>query len=173
MYQAYRQGRIKNDPTPNWYEGEIRFFDGYVIPLAQKLGDCGMLGASGDEYLSTYMRWRGPPFCPTKILTLRPSSSSILQLQNSLKPIVQSGRKKDKKSSKNGLTRCRMAQQKNTKSLTNGLPRCKTKTCRFERFQGLAGLLSRQRKIHMRLWIGLSGIVKECIIIYQLIVCQQ
>lgn len=79
MYQAYRQGRIKNDPTPNWYEGEIRFFDGYVIPLAQKLGDCGMLGASGDEYLSTYKRRLDPPLpykCTHKLPFFLDSSSA-------------------------------------------------------------------------------------------------
>ena len=52
MRQAYQQGRLKTDPTTNWYEGEIKFMDGYVIPLARKLGDCGVFGVSGDEYLS-------------------------------------------------------------------------------------------------------------------------
>jgi hypothetical protein len=30
-------GREENDPLLGWYEGEIWFFDNYVIPLACKL----------------------------------------------------------------------------------------------------------------------------------------
>jgi hypothetical protein len=32
--------------------GEIRFFDYYIIPLAQKLKCCGAFGVSSDEYLT-------------------------------------------------------------------------------------------------------------------------
>jgi hypothetical protein len=43
MYEAYR--RANNDPTDGWYQGEISFFDGYIIPLvAKKLKDCGVFG---------------------------------------------------------------------------------------------------------------------------------
>ena len=31
---------------------EIWFFDNYIIPLAHKLKECGVFGASGDEYLT-------------------------------------------------------------------------------------------------------------------------
>ena len=41
MYAAFMQGRSDKDPTDGWYEGELRFFDGYVIPLAKKLKECG------------------------------------------------------------------------------------------------------------------------------------
>jgi len=50
-YSAYRQGRAESNPAENWYEGEIGFFDFYVIPLAKKLKDCGVFGKSSDEYL--------------------------------------------------------------------------------------------------------------------------
>jgi hypothetical protein len=43
------------DPSVNWYEGEIGFFDFYIIPLAIKLKECGVFGVSSDEYL-TYAR---------------------------------------------------------------------------------------------------------------------
>lgn len=33
-------------------EGEIGFFDFYIIPLAKKLKECGVFGVSSDEYLN-------------------------------------------------------------------------------------------------------------------------
>mmetsp|Transcript_35843 Transcript_35843/g.86451 ORF Transcript_35843/g.86451 Transcript_35843/m.86451 type:complete len:310 (-) Transcript_35843:296-1225(-) len=52
MYQAYVDGRSDKDPTEGWYDGELWFFDNYVIPLAKRLKECGAyLGVSGDEYL--------------------------------------------------------------------------------------------------------------------------
>lgn len=50
MYQAYRAGRMGVDPSTFWYQGEISFFDNYIIPLAKKLKDCHIFGASSDEY---------------------------------------------------------------------------------------------------------------------------
>ena len=32
-------------------QGEIGFFDFYIIPLARKLKECGVFGVSSDEYL--------------------------------------------------------------------------------------------------------------------------
>lgn len=52
MYIAYKQGRTDKDPSTNWYEGEIGFFDFYIIPLAMKLRSCGVFGVSSDEYLN-------------------------------------------------------------------------------------------------------------------------
>jgi len=52
MYDAYRTERSKNDPSLNWYQGEIGFLDNYVIPLAKKLKECGVFGVSSDEYLN-------------------------------------------------------------------------------------------------------------------------
>ena len=51
MYFAYLNGRAEVDPFPGWYEGQIRFFDFYIIPLAKKLKECGVFGVSSDEYL--------------------------------------------------------------------------------------------------------------------------
>ena len=56
MGSAYVNGRAENDPTENWYKGEIGFFDGYIIPLATKLKDCGVFGSAGDEYLGNALR---------------------------------------------------------------------------------------------------------------------
>eukprot|EP00538_Stauroneis_constricta_P012478 CAMPEP_0119548166 /NCGR_PEP_ID=MMETSP1352-20130426/2141_1 /TAXON_ID=265584 /ORGANISM="Stauroneis constricta, Strain CCMP1120" /LENGTH=1235 /DNA_ID=CAMNT_0007593355 /DNA_START=105 /DNA_END=3812 /DNA_ORIENTATION=- len=52
MYQAYLNERSEVDPSVNWYEGEIGFFDFYLIPLAKKLKECGVFGVSSDEYLT-------------------------------------------------------------------------------------------------------------------------
>merc|ERR1719310_1085905 len=52
MYRAYTQGRAEKDPTDTWYKGELGFFDFYIIPLAQKLSECGVFGVSSDEYLN-------------------------------------------------------------------------------------------------------------------------
>jgi hypothetical protein len=52
MYSAYRSGRTDSDPSAGWYQGEIWFFDNYVIPLAAKLRECGVFGVSSDECLS-------------------------------------------------------------------------------------------------------------------------
>jgi class 3 adenylate cyclase len=52
MYQAFLDGRADQDPRTFWYEGEMGFFDFYIIPLAKKLKECGVFGISSDEYLN-------------------------------------------------------------------------------------------------------------------------
>jgi len=51
MYLAWKSGRAEKDPSVDWYEGEIAFFDKYIIPLALKLKECRVFGVSSDEYL--------------------------------------------------------------------------------------------------------------------------
>ena len=43
LYRAYKAGRLAKDPSTFWFQGELGFFDNYVIPLAQKMKDCGVL----------------------------------------------------------------------------------------------------------------------------------
>jgi 3'5'-cyclic nucleotide phosphodiesterase len=50
-YNAFKAGRCDKDPAESWYQGEMVFFDAYVIPLAKKLKDCGVFGVFGDEAL--------------------------------------------------------------------------------------------------------------------------
>lgn len=50
-YDAYKKGRCTVDPTDTWYQGELDFYDYYIIPLAKKLKDCGVFGVSSTEYL--------------------------------------------------------------------------------------------------------------------------
>jgi hypothetical protein len=45
----------RQGPTLGWYEGELWFFDNYIIPLAQKLRECGVFGVSCDEFLDYAM----------------------------------------------------------------------------------------------------------------------
>ncbi|CAJ1964576.1 unnamed protein product [Cylindrotheca closterium] len=52
MYLAFKSGRTSKNPALNWYEGELGFYDHYIIPLAKKLKDCGVFGVSSDEYLN-------------------------------------------------------------------------------------------------------------------------
>lgn len=57
-YKAYKDGRAEKDPTDSWYQGELGFYDFYIIPLAKKLKDCGVFGVASDEYLNYAMRNR-------------------------------------------------------------------------------------------------------------------
>lgn len=52
MYTAYLNGRAETNPADFWYKGELGFFDFYIIPLAQKLYECGVFGVSSDEFLN-------------------------------------------------------------------------------------------------------------------------
>jgi hypothetical protein len=52
MKMAFDMGRAPKDPLSVWYEGEIIFFDKYIIPLAKKLAECGVFGVSSDECLN-------------------------------------------------------------------------------------------------------------------------
>jgi class 3 adenylate cyclase len=51
-YVAHRRGVVSDPPWVGWYKGEIWFFDNYIIPLAQKLHECGVFGVSYHEYLN-------------------------------------------------------------------------------------------------------------------------
>lgn len=55
MYKAFVEGRADKDPSVDWFKGEIGFFDFYIIPLAQKLSECGVFGVSSEEYLDYAM----------------------------------------------------------------------------------------------------------------------
>ena len=52
IYEAFLDGLSGDkDPPEGWYKSEIRFYDNYVISLAQKLQHCGVFGVSSQEYL--------------------------------------------------------------------------------------------------------------------------
>lgn len=57
-YVAFKDGRAEKDPSEGWYQGELGFYDFYIIPLAKKLKDCGVFGVSSDEYLNYAVRNR-------------------------------------------------------------------------------------------------------------------
>ena len=52
MFLGYKAGRASNDPSKNWYDGELKFFDAHVIPLAQRLCDCQVFRASAEICLT-------------------------------------------------------------------------------------------------------------------------
>eukprot|EP00980_Cylindrotheca_fusiformis_P017442 scaffold5439_cov132-Cylindrotheca_fusiformis.AAC.1 len=52
MYRSYQEGHSEKDPSDGWYEGEMGFFDYYILPLAKKLQDCGVFGVASHEYLN-------------------------------------------------------------------------------------------------------------------------
>jgi 3'5'-cyclic nucleotide phosphodiesterase len=56
---AFQAGRSDADPALCWCEGELTFFDHCVIPLAQKLKECGVFGVSSDEYMNYALKNRG------------------------------------------------------------------------------------------------------------------
>ena len=39
-------------PVDFWYDGELGFFDNYILPLAKKLDTCKVFGVSSDECLN-------------------------------------------------------------------------------------------------------------------------
>ncbi len=45
--QHHHHGNNERHPAQNWYESQIGFFDGYVIPLAKRLDACGAFGMGG------------------------------------------------------------------------------------------------------------------------------
>jgi hypothetical protein len=51
LYRAYKCGRFAKNPVNVGYDGELGFFDYYIIPLAHKLKECGVFGVSSFEYL--------------------------------------------------------------------------------------------------------------------------
>ncbi|CAB9500805.1 Receptor-type guanylate cyclase gcy [Seminavis robusta] len=58
VYSAYIAGRSEQDPSRFWYQGEIGFFDNYVIPLAKKLKESNVFGVSSDECLNWALKNR-------------------------------------------------------------------------------------------------------------------
>lgn len=52
MSKAFKEGRMGKDPAEFWYNGELGFFDNYIIPLAKKLKECNVFGVSSDEMLN-------------------------------------------------------------------------------------------------------------------------
>merc|ERR1711935_1175854 len=51
-YVAWLNGHLETDPSVDWYRGEIWFFDNYIIPMAEKLYQCGVFGVSYHELLT-------------------------------------------------------------------------------------------------------------------------
>ena len=50
--ESFKAGRGESDPACDWYEGELAFFDNFVVPLAVKLQESGVFGAASEEYVN-------------------------------------------------------------------------------------------------------------------------
>ena len=95
-YQAYKDGRTATNPATNWYQGELGFFDFYIIPLAKKLKRCGVFGVASDEYLNYAVRnrkeWhdRGQHVVEEMIQAIAPiqPASSSLHTETEAKPLT-------------------------------------------------------------------------------------
>jgi 3'5'-cyclic nucleotide phosphodiesterase len=87
LYDAFASDRTDKDPTLGWYEGELWFFDNYIIPLAQKLRECGVFGVSCDEFLDYAMdnrlEWE------TKGREIVRNSTASLKLRQVEEPTIQ------------------------------------------------------------------------------------
>ncbi|KAL3936731.1 MAG: hypothetical protein SGARI_002432, partial [Bacillariaceae sp.] len=58
MYQAYHVGRADVDPSTQWYNAEIAYFDKFLLPLLSRLKDSGVFGGFGEAYLRNAMENR-------------------------------------------------------------------------------------------------------------------
>eukprot|EP00980_Cylindrotheca_fusiformis_P002014 scaffold444_cov109-Cylindrotheca_fusiformis.AAC.11 len=58
MYDAFLEGRAEKDPSDGWYQGELWFFDNWVVPLAQDLKKCGLLDVVSDQLIKQARRNR-------------------------------------------------------------------------------------------------------------------
>jgi len=50
LHTARSAGRLPFDPSVNWYENQIGFFNHYILPLAGKMKSCGVLGTTGEVF---------------------------------------------------------------------------------------------------------------------------
>lgn len=57
MLHSFLEGK-GDDPAPSWFQGQISFFDGYIIPLAKKLQQSGAFAASGEMFLNCVLENR-------------------------------------------------------------------------------------------------------------------
>jgi 3'5'-cyclic nucleotide phosphodiesterase len=51
-FLSYKAGRANSNPTEDWYEGELKFFDGHIVPLVKKLCECQVFRASAEICLA-------------------------------------------------------------------------------------------------------------------------
>lgn len=102
MYKAYKVGRSAKNPAEFWYDGEIGFFDFYIIPLSKKLRDCGVFGISSDENLSYALanraEWvaRGKEVVASMLEELELDASNGSALQADFPPDIEVGIMEDK-----------------------------------------------------------------------------
>jgi len=77
LLHAFMTGRIGFDPSAGWYENQIGFYKGYIIPLAEKLQRCGVFGDRGAVFVdcakTNLRRWtvEGPDISNIMVSSVR------------------------------------------------------------------------------------------------------
>lgn len=85
LYLAYLNGRMEKNPSDFWYEGELGFFDFYIIPLTRKLKECGVFGVSSGEFLNYALNNRAEWMEKGKLVTAE--LADLVQKKYGEKPI--------------------------------------------------------------------------------------
>ena len=49
LYQAFESGRTKEDPSADWFQKSLQYFDDHVIPLCKDMQALGVFGKCADE----------------------------------------------------------------------------------------------------------------------------
>jgi len=49
---AFHSGHARKEPSEDWYDGELTFFDEVVIPLATRIKESGFFGDDAEEFLN-------------------------------------------------------------------------------------------------------------------------
>jgi hypothetical protein len=77
LLHAFVIGRNGFDPSAGWYENQIGFYKGYIIPLAEKLERCGVFGDKGSVFVEcarvNLQRWTedGSEISKTMVASIR------------------------------------------------------------------------------------------------------
>eukprot|EP00980_Cylindrotheca_fusiformis_P012781 scaffold3128_cov90-Cylindrotheca_fusiformis.AAC.2 len=77
MYAAFRDGRAEKDPSESWYQGELWFFDNWVLPLTHSLKRSGALNIISEQLLEqasqNRLRWEreGQEVCEAMMMAAK------------------------------------------------------------------------------------------------------
>lgn len=52
VFSAFESGRMKKDPSLDWYKNELAFLEDHIIPLCFSMKKLGVFGNSADEFFS-------------------------------------------------------------------------------------------------------------------------
>mmetsp|Transcript_22486 Transcript_22486/g.55637 ORF Transcript_22486/g.55637 Transcript_22486/m.55637 type:complete len:1526 (-) Transcript_22486:168-4745(-) len=82
FHQAFLDVRSDKDPSDNWYNGELWFFENWVVPLATNLKTCGVLDIVSDQLVeqakSNRRQWEaeGKEICAAMVKSAKAKANS-------------------------------------------------------------------------------------------------